>query len=56
MRHKDPNWVLLIGVILLILLILNPGAVFTLLGFVYYLVLITLGIVVILYVLKLLSK
>jgi hypothetical protein len=43
-------------VIVLVLLILNPGAVFTFLGLVHYIVMIALGIVLILYVLKLLSK
>jgi len=56
MHRKDPNWVLLIGIGLLVLLILNPWAIFTVLGLVYYIVFITLGIVVIVYVLKLLSK
>jgi hypothetical protein len=56
MRRKDPNWVALIVVIVLVLLVLNPGAVFTFLGFVYYVVLITLGIVLILFVVKQLSK
>jgi hypothetical protein len=53
---KDPNWVLWIGIILLVLLVLNPGALFTFLGVIYYVVLIALGCVLILFVLKLLNK